>query len=147
MIADSSISTALRQFYSEHRTNSITIKGHSMEPLFKDKEKLPLRPASDLFLRPGFCYLFRFNGKLFIHRMVKLYETCAIFMGDNSIDMETVPRRQIIGIIEAKATPSRKEAIISYINAVFYHTRIISSRSALLGNLRVKIITRLERNV
>ncbi len=144
MNADTLFSAALKEFYSETQNNSIKIKGRSMEPALKNDESAQVCQASDPLLKPGRCFLFRFKGKLFIHRMVRLFEHYSIFMGDNSIYCEIVPRSQIIGIVRPNKALYWKELYISFINFVFYPMLIIHKRSLRIKKIRVKLITFLK---
>jgi len=116
-----------------------TVAGTSMRPFLKHGQKVTLSDyATKLVI--GHVYVFIYNSKLVLHRLVTLHGNFAFFMGDNSYYLEKVPYSAIIAHYEC-AYRNYRLAIINFLNKVCYSfekNRIIFKVSQ---RIRIKCIT------
>lgn len=75
---------------------SIKIIGDSMEPFLKEGDTISIQKVESMKI--GKCYVFRYNNKLTLHRLVYKTSESFYFIGDNSSKFESVDRTQIYGV-------------------------------------------------
>ncbi len=74
----------------------LKVSGNSMYPLFRDQETtVGLRRFSGI-LKRRHIYLFRLDGKYFLHRYIKERSGKLCFRGDNLVRFETVSTGQVL---------------------------------------------------
>jgi hypothetical protein len=74
----------------EHRAT-----GDSMRPSVHNGQKIVLSPLSTEFII-GHIYIFIYNDRLLMHRLIGLHGLDAFFMGDHSSAVEKVSRSAIV---------------------------------------------------
>lgn len=74
---------------------TLTVTGTSMWPFFKEnKTKVKLAKITEI--KKGKSYLFEFEGRHVIHRLVKIKGEGLIFRGDGNVKRETVKKESLI---------------------------------------------------
>jgi hypothetical protein len=108
--------TVVREFLVERRDHCV--EGNSMRPSLSNGQRIMLSPITAP-LTIGHFYIFSFNNRLVLHRLVALNGTSAFFMGDHSMSVEEAPISSIIAEYD-NAYHYPKLAIISFINTVCF---------------------------
>lgn len=76
----------------------LQITGSSMEPILPRGQSVVCKRNDQLI--SGNCYFFRYRQRLLVHRLVKVTDTTAVFMGDNSDSIEWVGSRDILAELD-----------------------------------------------
>lgn len=82
------------------------IKGTSMWPFFKDG-KTTVTLTKPQTIKRFEVYLFAYQDKYIIHRLIKIKNERYIFQGDGLISKEVVDKGAIIGLVSAYETKKR----------------------------------------
>lgn len=77
-----------------------TVEGHSMMPMLRQGQDIIVVEQKPLKIKKYDVVLIRRENKLVLHRVVKVYKTGFLFVGDNSFYKETINYEQIIGILK-----------------------------------------------
>ncbi|MBD3345623.1 MAG: hypothetical protein GF401_11225 [Chitinivibrionales bacterium] len=111
------LAKALNCFFFDKGNKEFVVRGGSMAPLLRDRQKIIVAPLSSP-LKHGWCYVFRAGEKLIIHRLVRVKNDRALFVGDHSPKVHDIPVSDIIGrpLIKEK---SMTRLIIHAINCIF----------------------------
>ena len=108
--------SVIQEFLFEKKEHIVS--GSSMQPLLCHGQKVLLSPCKDK-LNIGHIYVFLFNGKLLMHRLITLKQNMAVFMGDYSFRVEKIHRKAIVAKLEYNHCFSLL-ALIRFINIVCY---------------------------
>jgi len=98
---------------NEHR-----VVGDSMRPSVHHGQKIALSKIGAEFII-GHIYIFIYNDRLLMHRLIAMHGQCAYFMGDHSLIVEKVPYSAIIAEYNANY-PHSLLPIINFINTVCF---------------------------
>jgi hypothetical protein len=91
----------------------LPLKGRCMEPLLIAGDKVKIIPASHY--TSGYLYLFELlDGTLAVHRLVGKTEEFVLLKGDRSRGFETVPYKNIIGLVSEVRLFNRTQWINIY---------------------------------
>jgi signal peptidase I len=80
-------------------TNDHRVAGGSMRPTVHHGQKIALSPLSTNFII-GHIYIFIYNGRLLMHRLIAMQGQCAYFMGDHSFVVEKIPVTAVVAEYE-----------------------------------------------
>ena len=73
----------IKRLLQQHKKIEICVRGSSMEPLLKDREKIVITPTNEI-KEGDIVFWGRKNGLAFlIHRVIAIYEGMYITKGDN----------------------------------------------------------------
>lgn len=90
--------------------------GPSMSPTIRNGETVSVRPVAPNDLRPGAVLLYRKNGRLVLHRLVRK-KTDLFFCGDAALNgLECVAPADILGTATAVQREGRTVALNTPIN-------------------------------
>lgn len=126
-------------------TVSMPVASNSMWPLLSQGQKVNVRLIKGP-LKNGKCYLFIYKNTLCVHRLLKVKNGQAFFIGDNAERSEKVSSEAVIGELE-RYQSKMTVFILNLLNQIFF---IIFSRIIAEIRIRNKIfaaITRLEKKV
>lgn len=86
----------------------LLVQGNSMLPfIIGGKDTVTLIPYLDEDLPLGTAAFYQWNGNYMIHRLVRKDDTHYHFLGDGNIyRIETVPRKNVIGILQTIHHPN-----------------------------------------
>lgn len=89
----------------------LLVQGNSMLPfIIGGKDTVTLHPYQGEDLSLGTAAFYRWNGKYMIHRLVEKDDRDYHFLGDGNIArIETVPRKEVIGILRTIHHPNGTE--------------------------------------
>jgi Peptidase S24-like len=90
-------STSVHPFFAIPRT--LTVKGDSMTPYLLHGQEISVSPYGKLLV-PGRCYLFYYQGKHVLHRLVFYTRRQAFFLSDNGVWVEKVAREMIFAKLD-----------------------------------------------
>lgn len=105
------------ELISEQGPLIFEIQGKSMEPFLKEGDKVQI--SSFTSLKPGQCYLYKFNNKLTLHRLAYKGAGYLCFIGDNSNNFENVTMDQICGVNTGKPDLRIAGLLVTILN-LFY---------------------------
>ena len=119
------------------------VKGNSMWPLLKDGQNVKVS-AIKKPLKRGKCYLFVYKNQLYMHRLLKVSNSQACFIGDYSEKTEEVPLDAIIGELENKQSWIAL-FIVNVINSIYINTDPGIFKRMRIRNKVFSILSKLER--
>lgn len=111
-----------------------TVVGNSMSPMLRDKQDIVvIEPKPDKEkLKKYDVVLIRRDGKLVLHRIVKVKKDGFLFVGDNAYYKENISYEQIIGILtefgsgaKLKQVTSKKYKIYAFFRVKTYYIRLL----------------------
>lgn len=118
------------------------VHGHSMEPFLRDHHDTVYIETADGY-REMDVVLFRRNGRLVLHRILKQCGDRFIVCGDNEFCRETVKREQILGVMTAftrgkrtVSVTSRGYRLLSRMWTLSFPTKRLLRRMYLIGRRR-----------
>jgi len=94
-----------------------TVQGTSMRPTLHSGEKIAAVCPPEK-IRFGYCYIFLFQRKVYIHRLVKKVNDKYFFIGDNSALVHEITELEFIGEIQIKEGAISAQ-LIRFINLIF----------------------------
>lgn len=87
----------------------ITVKGESMRPFLREGNKVTLKPIGGKSLSKGMIVLARHEGKMLLHRVVKLDHTNIWLAGDDNLFLrERVIYSDVVAIAERLYSTGRE---------------------------------------
>ena len=120
-----------------------TVKGNSMWPLLKDGQRASIS-AIKMPLKRGKCYLFVNKNLLYMHRLFRMSDNKASFIGDYSEKIEEVPVEAIIGELEHKQNRITL-FILNLINSIYINTVPGVFRRMRIRNRVFSMLSKLEK--
>ena len=96
------------------RDLEILVSGYSMEPLIKDGDMILLTYVNNYAV--GDVIVFEYDGKILIHRILKVDNEYVCCKGDNSFRLERIAISEIIGKVERVNGKELKPISIELIN-------------------------------
>ena len=89
------------EYLSLGKSIIIAVKGKSMNPFLKEGDKILLNPVVGKDLSKGMIVLAKSEGKMLLHRLIKLEDVSACMAGDNNLVLrECVDRADIVAVAE-----------------------------------------------
>ncbi|MCR4660168.1 MAG: VanZ family protein [Bacteroidales bacterium] len=138
--------TIAAQAIADGQTVSLPLKGSSMRPLLREgRDVVLLAPVEDK-PRLGEIYLFEYQGRHLLHRLIKAGDVELTFCGDNSSSTETVQATAVKGHLSAVERNGRRIGCNSHTWRRFSaQSRAIGStrrtlRSLCQGSVRARIV-------
>jgi hypothetical protein len=106
-----------KSFVFENGAAQLRISGRSMFPFFKEGQNVLVTPL-DRSLRAGRIYAYIKNNTMVGHRLVRVKNDRAVFLGDGNNRSETVDINSIIGecIVEYS---KMKQLFVAIVNFIF----------------------------
>lgn len=98
---DSFIIDEMCQRLAEGLTVRISFGGRSMLPLIDGCTDIILLEPLSGEIRVGDVFLFRFNGRCVIHRLLRVDGDIFVFRGDNCMNKERVRRKDVVARLKA----------------------------------------------
>jgi hypothetical protein len=126
---------AVKSFFPMLKRYRLRIQGTSMWPSLKNEQLVDIS-YSVPHLKPGMCYAFLFKKQLWVHRFVTMNNGMAVFIGDRSKSVETVPLDCVLGEVDMRHN-SFVLWMINAINRVYF--RFCNSFKK-LKSLRIALI-------
>jgi len=105
------------ELISEQGFMVFSVQGNSMEPLLKEGDSVRIFNVTSL--KPGDCFIFKYNGKMIIHRLAGKIGEYYYFIGDNSSSFEKVSREQIFGVLGCNSKNNKAMQLIRIINWLY----------------------------
>ena len=142
--ADSFIVDELRSRLAQGITVRIVFGGDSMLPLINgSKDKIELSPL-DGPVRKGDVYLFVYQGRCVIHRLIAVEDDCLVFRGDNCMGHERVHSDAVLARLSAVVKPDGR---IMDCNSAEWHrlSRRVTLRRSTINLLRRSFCSRQRR--
>jgi hypothetical protein len=111
--------SAVKSFFHLTNNNEVRVEGTSMWPSIRNNQIVKIACAKTQ-LRPGACYVFLSHNRLVAHRFVTLKDDKAIFLGDRSLSIETIPVDCVFGEVVLRQHAFIRR-MISIVNLIFFH--------------------------
>ncbi len=135
----------VKSFLCAYKDHYIPIRGNSMFPFLTDGQKEKASPIEHP-LKWGKCYVFLFNNSIYVHRLLKIEESKAVFIGDNTFKTETVPLEAIIGELNIHQDIFFINSI-SIVNTLFYRIMGILPLCNILRKFLISQLVLFERKI
>lgn len=101
MISNDTFFANVEAALSEGNKVRIRVKGISMLPMLRNGiDEVVLTPINNSGLKTGGIYLFRFNGRHVLHRLIGMDGNMVSFKGDNTTGLpETCAKEDVVGVV------------------------------------------------
>lgn len=98
----------------EHGVYASATRGRSMRPLFKEGRDVVYVFALDTNIKKYDVLLYSVGNRLTLHRVIGFKEDLLLIRGDNTYELETVSREDVVGRLGAYTRRGKYKQVTSF---------------------------------
>lgn len=114
----------IEEAFLNNQSFDLTVKGTSMSPTFENGKTVVTITKYTGELKKNDVYLYKYENKILLHRLVKVKNNHFIFLGDSLYQKEYVSESDIIGVV---TKVDQKPFVTSFKTKCYLYKRNIKS--------------------